>query len=55
MNSIENSICDAIELMVTKAINQAAYDKTITATVKDVIDQTIGKYTVSYQDSTFYA
>lgn len=55
MGNIENNICEAIELIVNKAVNQASYDRTITATIKDVIDQTIGKYTVAYQDSTFYA
>jgi hypothetical protein len=55
MNSIETSICDAIELIVDRAISQASYDKTIQATIVECTDSTIGKYKVKYQDSTFYA
>jgi hypothetical protein len=55
MNSIETSICDAIELIVDRAISQANYDKTIQATIVECTDSTIGKYKVKYQDSTFYA
>lgn len=55
MNNIETNICDAIELIVDRAIEQANYDKTVQATIIKCIDQTIGKYKVRYQDSTFYA
>lgn len=55
MNMIEQQICDAIEIIVDKAIEQANYDKTIQATVISCVDATIGKYKVKYQDSTFYA
>lgn len=55
MNMIEQQICDAIEIIVERAIDQANYDKTIQATVISCIDATIGKYKVKYQDSTFYA
>lgn len=55
MNSIETNICNAIEIIVNKAIAEANYDKTIQATIVSCVDQTIGKYTVKYQDSTFYA
>lgn len=51
----EDKICEAIEYIVDNAINKAEYDKTIQATVVKVIDQTIGKYSVKYQDSIFYA
>lgn len=55
MNNIEDKICQAIDIIVQRAISQADYDKTIQATILKCIDQTIGKYTVRYQDSTFYA
>lgn len=55
MNMIEQQICDAIEIIVERAIDQANYDRTIQATVISCVDQTIGKYKVKYQDSTFYA
>ena len=55
MNMIEQQICDAIEIIVERAIDQANYDKTIQATVISCVDATIGKYKVKYQDSTFYA
>ena len=55
MNSIENQICEAINIIVNKAISEAKYDKTIQATIIKCVDATIGKYQVKYQDSTFYA
>lgn len=54
-NSIENAILDSIELVVDSAISNAGYDRTIQATIKQCVDKTIGKYSVQYQDSTFYA
>lgn len=53
--NIENSICEAIEYIVQNAVDNAGYDKTIQANIVSVIDQTIGKYKVKYQDSTFIA
>lgn len=55
MTNIEANICDAIEIIVNRAIDQASYDRTIQATIVKCVDQTIGKYVVKYQDSTFYA
>lgn len=55
MNIIEKQICDAIDIIVQKAIAQADYDKTIQATIINCVDATIGKYKVKYQDSFFYA
>lgn len=51
----EKLICDAIETLVDRAVEKAAYDRTIKATVIEHTDATIGKYKVKYQDSTFYA
>ena len=55
MNTIEKNICQAIDIIVNKAMAGAKYDKTIQATVVSCVDATIGKYKVKYQDSTFYA
>lgn len=51
----EDKICEAIEYIVENAIRNADYDKTIQATIVKAEDQTIGKYSVKYQDSIFYA
>lgn len=53
--SIEQSICDAVDIIVNRAISQAGFDKTISAVVVECIDQVIGKYKVKYQDSVYYA
>lgn len=55
MNSIEEKICQAIDIIVSKAIGEATYDKTIQAIVVSCVDEVAGKYKVKYQDSTFYA
>lgn len=51
----ENNILDAIEQIVNNAVEQADYDRTIKATVVECVDQTIGKFKVKHQDSTFFA
>ena len=38
MSNIENSICEAIELIVDKAVSSAHYDKTIQAIVESCED-----------------
>ena len=55
MSRIEDSICEAIELIVNKTITEAGYDKTIQGTIKRCVDESIGKYLINYQDSLFYA
>lgn len=54
-NQIENQICEAIELIVNKAVASAGYDRTIRASIVSCIDQSIGKYKIKYQDNIFYA
>lgn len=53
--TVANSFCSAVDTMVTQAINSAEYDKTISAEIIEVIDASIGKYRVKYQDASFYA
>ena len=55
MSYIEDNICEAIELIVDKSVKEAGFDKTIQATVKSCVDESIGKYKIKYQDSSFYA
>lgn len=55
MNSIENNVCEAIEILAEKIINNADYDKTIQAQVVSCIDQEAGKYKIKYQNSYSYA
>lgn len=55
MSSIESNICQAVDIIVKKALSQAEYDRTILAQIISCIDATIGKYKVKYQDSVFYA
>ena len=55
MSTIEENICQAIDIIVKQAISQAEFDKTIQATVVSCVDATIGKYKIKYQDSSFYA
>lgn len=55
MAKIEDKICEAIELIVSKSIAEAGYDRTIQAIIKKCEDPSIGKYKVAYQDTQFYA
>lgn len=55
IDKIQRNICEAIDIIVQRAISQASYDKTIQAVIVKCVDSTIGKYSVRYQDSTFYA
>lgn len=55
MSNIENQICQAVDIIVQRAMSQAEFDRTIQGTVLSCIDATIGKYKIKYQDSTFYA
>ena len=54
-NIIERSICQAIEIIANQKVAQANFDKTKKVTIAKVLDATIGKYLVKYQDSTFTA
>lgn len=54
-NNIEQEICEAVDIIVQKALSEVQYNKTIQATVIECVDSTIGKYKVKFQDSAFYA
>lgn len=55
MGSIEQNICDAIEVITNNIVSKAGFDKTIQATIVSCIDEATGRYKVKYQDNTFYA
>ena len=54
-NTIEQNICDAVDILVNRAISQANFDKTISAIVVECIDEVSGRYKVRYQEGTYYA
>lgn len=55
MSSYEEKLCEAMEYIAEKAVQNASYDKTIQATIIRCEDELLGQYKVRYQDSTFYA
>lgn len=52
---VANSFFGAAEIYTEQKINSAEFDKTISAEIIEVIDASIGKYRVKYQDANFYA
>lgn len=54
-SKLENIILQTIDLITTKKINSAGFNKTIQAKIIKCEDASIGKYKVQYQDSIFYA
>ena len=55
MTNIEQSICDAIEVITNNAISKAGFDRTIQATIVACMNEATGKYKIKYQDSLLYA
>ena len=55
MNEINNGLITGINTLIDKAIKQLKLDKTISATVKEIIDITSGEYKVSYEGNVFSA
>ena len=53
--NLEDVILQAVDIIATKKIASAGYDKTIQATIVSCVDATIGKYKVKYQDGYWYA
>lgn len=53
--NLENTILEAMDIIASKKINQASFDKTIQATIVSCIDASIGKYKIKYQDGFFFA
>ena len=55
MAKFEEELLQAMEIIANNAVEKADYDKTIKAVVVSCVDQTIGKFKVKYQDSSFFA
>lgn len=55
MDSYENKIIDAIELVADKKISELDFNKTVQATIIRAINKALGKYYVKYQDASFEA
>lgn len=55
MGKIEQSILDSIEILLNKRVSQLDFDKTVRATIVSIIDQSVGRYRVRYQNSIFDA
>ena len=49
MTNIEQSICDAIEVITNNAISKAGFDRTIQATIVACMNEATGKYKIKYQ------
>ena len=53
--NLEDVILQAVDIVASKKIASAGFDKTIQATIVSCVDATIGKYKIKYQDSFWYA
>ena len=48
-NQIADSLFDAIDILLEKKINEAGFDRTIKAVVKQVLDTAKGHYMIEYE------
>lgn len=55
MNSYENKILEAVEIIANQKIDEADFNKTVQATIIKMIDAASAHYLVKYQDSRFDA
>ena len=55
MNSYENKILEAVEIITNQKIDEADFNKTVQATVIKMVDAASAHYLVKYQDSRFDA
>ena len=55
MSDLTNKILDAIDIMADDKVSSVKFDKTVRATIVESVDQSVGKYKVKYQNSTFFA
>ena len=53
--NIAQNICEAIDIIVNRAIEQATFAKTIVAQVLECVDAAAGLYKVKYQESIYQA
>lgn len=55
MSTYTDQILDAVDILVNEKVSTLQFDQTVRATIKEVVDASIGKYKVSYQNSLLYA
>lgn len=55
MSEIADSILDAVEILVDKKTSDLQFNKTIRGKISEIIDESIGKYKIQYQNSYFTA
>ena len=53
--SVANNLLDAIDILAEDKVAAVKFDKTVRATIDEVVDASIGKYKVKYQNSIFFA
>ena len=53
--NLEDTVLRAIDIIATKKIASASYNKTIEAIIISCVDESIGKYKIRYQDSLLFA
>ena len=53
--SVANNLLDAIDILAENKVAAVKFDKTVRATITEVVDASIGKYKVKYQNSIFFA
>ena len=54
-SNFEEKICQAIEILSQQALSAGGYDRTIIATVIEVVDEIKGIYRLKHQDKSFLA
>ena len=55
MSTYTDQILDAVDILVNEKVSTLQFDQTVRATIKEVVDASIGKYKISYQNSLLYA
>lgn len=55
MNSYENNILEAVEIITNQKIDEADFNRTVQATIIKIVDAATAQYMVKYQDSRFTA
>ena len=53
--SITDTILDAVDILIDNKVSNLQFNKTVRAKISEVIDASIGKYKVQYQNSYFTA
>lgn len=53
--NLEDTLLQAMDIIASRRVATANYDKTIQANIVSCVDSSAGKYRVKYQDSVFFA